>query len=82
VATDPIPEQPEYVVAAMAHARYSRIRDGTFWGEIPGLPGVWANAATEDECRRELESVLRGWILIRRQRGLALPPLPHQATTA
>lgn len=32
--------------------------DGTFYGEIPGFQGVYANAATLEACRDELEEVL------------------------
>ena len=40
--------------------------DGTtFYGEIPSIPGVWANAKTLEACRDELESVLEGWVLLR-----------------
>jgi predicted RNase H-like HicB family nuclease len=54
----------EYIDRAMQHAHYERIEDGTFFGEIPGFDGLWANAPTEDECRTELRDVLEGWILL------------------
>ena len=47
----------EYISAAMERAEYERLDDGTHYGEIPGLQGVWANAATTDGCRRELQEV-------------------------
>jgi len=47
--------------------------DGTFYGEIPGFQGVYANAATLEACRDELEEVLEGWILFRVSRNLPLP---------
>jgi predicted RNase H-like HicB family nuclease len=28
-----------------------------------------------EECRRNLEEALEGWIVVRLQRGLALPPV-------
>jgi len=40
-----------YIQAAMRHARYEILPDATFYGEIPGFPGVLANAQTLDECR-------------------------------
>lgn len=53
-----------YMDNAMRRAQYERIEDGTYFGEIPGFEGLWANAPTEDECRRELRDVLEGWILL------------------
>jgi predicted RNase H-like HicB family nuclease len=58
----------------MARARYERLsEDGTYYGESPGFPGVWANTANEENCRRELQEVLEDWLLV----GLRLRhPLP------
>lgn len=82
MASEARQKQPDYVAAAMALAEITRIaRDGTFWGEIPGFPGVWAHGATEEGCRQELESVLADWIRLRVQRGLALPSIPEQTFT-
>ena len=54
-----------YIRAAMHRARYEIVEDdGSFYGEIPALPGVWANAKTLEACREELESVLEGWVLV------------------
>ena len=54
-----------YIRAAMRQARYEIIvDDGTFYGEIPVIPGVWANSKTLESCREELESVLEGWLLL------------------
>lgn len=54
-----------YMRAAMRCARYEIVEDdGSFYGAIPAIPGVWASAATLEACREELESVLEGWILL------------------
>jgi len=54
-----------YMRAAMGQARYEIVEDdGTFYGSIPAIPGVWANAGTLEACREELESVLEGWLLL------------------
>ncbi|MCC7235196.1 MAG: type II toxin-antitoxin system HicB family antitoxin [Bryobacterales bacterium] len=54
-----------YIRAAMRHARYEIVEDdGSYYGEIPQLAGVWANAKTLEECREQLESVLEGWVLL------------------
>jgi predicted RNase H-like HicB family nuclease len=58
----------------MHRAKYEILPDdGTFYGEIPGFDGVYANAATLEACRDELESVLEAWMLFRISRNLALP---------
>ena len=55
----------EYIQTAMAKARYEILPDdGTYYGRIPGFKGVWANAATLEACREELQSVLEDWILL------------------
>lgn len=54
-----------YIRAAMRHARYEIVEDdGSFYGEIPSISGVWANAKTLEGCREELEGVLEGWVLL------------------
>lgn len=55
----------DYIYAAMHHAAYEIIEeDGTFYGHIPGFPGLWANAPTLEGCRDELQSALEDWILV------------------
>ena len=55
----------EYIQAAMARAQYEILEDdGTYYGQIPGFKGVWANADTLEGCREELQSVLEDWILL------------------
>ena len=54
-----------YIRAAMHHAQYELIEDDqSFFGSIPMIPGVWANAKNLEACRDELESVLEGWLLL------------------
>lgn len=63
-----------YIKAAMRKAKYEILSDDdTFYGDIPGFDGVWANAETLEACRDELEEVLEEWILFRISRNLPLP---------
>ena len=63
-----------YIKAAMRRAHYEILSDGgSFYGEIDGLAGVYANAETLEACRDELEEVLEEWILLRVSRQLDLP---------
>ncbi len=64
----------EYVQAALSEARYEILPDdGSYYGEIPGFDGVYANADRLETCREELREVLEEWILLRVSRQLPLP---------
>ena len=64
----------KYISAAMAKADYKIYQeDGTFYGEIPGFQGVWANNDTLEECRTELEEVLEEWLLFSISRNFDVP---------
>jgi predicted RNase H-like HicB family nuclease len=64
----------DYIKAALRRAHYEILTDdGSFYGEIEGFQGVFANADTLEACRDELEDVLEEWILLRVSRHLELP---------
>lgn len=64
----------EYIRGAMHRAHYEILEDdGSFYGEIPGFEGVYANADTLEQCREELEEVLEEWLLFRISRDLPVP---------
>ena len=64
----------EYIRAAMHEAKYEILPDdGSYYGEISGFQGVYANANQLEACREELEEVLEEWILFRVSRNLPLP---------
>lgn len=65
----------DYIRAALERAEYEKIEDGSFFGRIPGLQGLWANAATQEACRRELEEALEDWLLVGLRLGHAIPVL-------
>jgi predicted RNase H-like HicB family nuclease len=68
----------EYVQAALKKARYEILPDdGSFYGEIPGFKGVYANASSLEECRNELREVLEDWILLSISRHLPLPVIDN-----
>lgn len=63
-----------YLRAALRQAKYEILADdGSFYGEVPGFQGVYANAPTLEGCREELEEVLEEWVLFRVSRNLQLP---------
>jgi predicted RNase H-like HicB family nuclease len=66
----------EYIQAAMRHATYEILEDdGTFFGRIPGLEGVWANEETLEASREELQSALEDWIVFSLVNGFEVPPV-------
>ncbi len=64
----------KYIQAAMHHAHYEILPDdGSVYGEITILQGVWANADTVETCRDELQEVLEDWLLLKIADHDALP---------
>ena len=63
-----------YIQAALRKAKYEILKDDeSYYGEIPGFKGIYANASTLEKCREELEEVLEEWILFRISKNLPLP---------
>jgi predicted RNase H-like HicB family nuclease len=56
----------EFIRNKLKIARYKLLKNGQFYGEIPGVPGVWANARTLEACRKELHEVFEGWLSLER----------------
>lgn len=66
----------EYIHGAMRRAKYEILPDdNTFYGEIPGFDGVYANVSTLEECREELEEVLEEWLFFKISRNLPIPTI-------
>jgi predicted RNase H-like HicB family nuclease len=66
----------EYINRAMTKAHYEILTDdNSFYGEIPGFEGVYANAAELETCRNELREILEEWILLRVSRNLEVPEI-------
>ncbi len=64
----------EYLEAAMRRANYEILPDDdTFYGDIPGFEGVYANSDNLETCRSELREVLEEWVLLSISRHLSLP---------
>ncbi|MBL6992211.1 MAG: type II toxin-antitoxin system HicB family antitoxin [Bacteriovoracaceae bacterium] len=55
----------EYIQGALENAEYKRLENGTWFAEIPGFKGVWANGKTVEECRKELVDVLEEWLILK-----------------
>ena len=64
----------KYIAAALRHAHYEMLEgDEGFYGSIPLLPGVWAQATTLEACREELQSALEDWLLFSLARQQPIP---------
>jgi len=58
----------------MASAKYEILQeDGSFYSEIPGFDGVYANAIDLETYKTELEEVLEEWLFFRISRNLHVP---------
>ena len=59
----------------MYEARYKMLENGTFFGEIPSCPGVWANEKTLELCRDVLREVLEEWLILKLRDGDLIPTI-------
>jgi len=64
-----------FVETAMHEAKYKMLEDGTFFGEIPSCPGVWANEKTLEACRDVLREVLEEWLILKLRDRDLLPKI-------
>ena len=65
----------EYIETAIKRAEYKKLEDGTWFGEIPGLKGVWANGKSIEECRDELIEVTEEWLLLKIKDNESIPTI-------
>lgn len=57
----------DYITQKLSKARYKILEDGSYFGEIPELQGVWASEKTLEKCRNTLQEVLEEWIILKLQ---------------
>ncbi|MFH1036492.1 MAG: type II toxin-antitoxin system HicB family antitoxin [Patescibacteria group bacterium] len=55
----------EFIEKKLKAAKYKLLKDGNYFGEIPGLRGVWASAKNLEDCRKKLQAVLEDWLLLK-----------------
>lgn len=64
----------EYIDAAMRIAKYELLPDdGLYYGEIAGFGGVYAIAKQPGDCREELKTTLKDWLLLSLAKNLPIP---------
>ena len=59
----------EFIIKKLKNASYKILKDGSYFGAILGLKGVWANANDLERCREELREVLEDWLLLKVRDG-------------
>jgi predicted RNase H-like HicB family nuclease len=66
----------EYIRKALENAHYEIIQDDEpYYGEVPGLDGVWASAKSLEECRKNLAEAIEDWVFFSIAKGMPLPPI-------
>ena len=63
----------EYIYKKLNQAQYKILDDGHYFGEIPGLQGVWASEKNLEECREILREVLEEWLILKLKDGDNIP---------
>lgn len=63
----------EFINKKLKTARYKILEDGIYFGEIPGLKGVWASSKTLENCRAELQEILEDWLLLKIKENNHIP---------
>jgi len=64
-----------YIEAAMKRAQFDLLEDGLYFGEIPGLQGLWSAAADRAAAEVELRERLEEWILTLTGHHIEVPEL-------
>ena len=76
----------DYIFGKLAKARYKILKDRAYFGEVPGMPGVWASAKNLEDCRAKLKEVLEDWLVLALSRGETVPGfkvrVPRKTLTA
>ena len=73
----------EYIEAALEKAVYKTIEDEEpIFVSVPELPGAWATGKTIEEARKDLISVIEGWIALRLRMGRSIPSIGGHTITA
>lgn len=63
----------KYIQNALNNSKYKLLDDETWFAEVPGFEGVWANSNTVENCRLELIEVLEEWLILKLKDGDYVP---------
>ena len=65
----------EYIQKALEKSEYKKLEDKSWFAEIPGFEGVWANTKTVEGTRKELQEVLEEWLFLKIKDGDSIPKI-------
>lgn len=54
----------DYIAAQLKKAKFKKLADKTYFGEISGVRGVWANAKTLSGCKKQLQEAFEDWLVV------------------
>ena len=63
----------DFIAKQLGKARYRLLDDGSYFGEVVGVQGVWANTKKLEDYRKELQEVLEDWLVLKLQSGEKVP---------
>ena len=66
----------QYLKNKLKSIKFERIENGTYVATIPGARGVWANAKTKKDCKKEIAEVLEEWVLLKVRDHENIPGFP------
>ena len=64
-----------FIEKQLKKAQYKLLKGGTYFGEVPGIKGVWVNGKDLESCRNELREVLEDWALLKIRDNEKVPGL-------
>lgn len=65
----------DYIQAALRHAKYEPLEDGTYMATVADLRGVIAVGETIEECRDDLIGAIEGWVVLGLRLGHSIPSI-------
>jgi predicted RNase H-like HicB family nuclease len=65
----------DFINKKLKQARYKLLEDGTYFGRIPSIKGIWSNAKNLEDCRKELQEVLEDWLVLKIMNREKIPGL-------
>jgi len=65
----------EYIFEMMKLAKYEKLNDGTYYGSISRIKGIWVNETSKKKCEKALWEVSEEWVLLKVYRRSVLPVL-------
>ena len=63
----------EYILEMMKLAKYEKLADGTYYGYISKIKGLWVNETSVKKCEKALWEVSEEWVLLKIYRRSVLP---------